>query len=71
MCTMTMTREMGSRNTNRTAAARDVRQRGELSPAQRRKVRRVREAIQSAQYENELKLEVTVDRLLERLRSDG
>ena len=67
MCTMTMTRGMTSRNTNRTAAPRDVRPRGELSTAQRRKVRRVREAIRSGEYENDLKLEVTVDRLLEKL----
>ena len=32
---------------------------------QRRKVRRVRQSIRAGEYENDLKLEVTVDRLLD------
>jgi hypothetical protein len=38
-----------------------------LTTRQRRKVRRVRAAIRAGEYENALKLEVAVDRLLERL----
>ena len=43
------------------------RRRDALRTQQRRKVRRVRAAIRAGEYENALKLEVAVDRLLERL----
>ena len=70
MCTMTMTRRMAKRDHER-GAARDFRARPELSAAQRRRVRRVRESIRAGDYENALKLAVTVDRVLEKLRSEA
>ena len=67
MCTMTMTKRMTSTGGRRLRGpARDVRPGGgELSAAQRRKVRRVRESIRTGEYENALKLAVTADRLLD------
>jgi hypothetical protein len=67
MCTMTMTKRMTSSSTGRQPreATRDLRPPSELSAAQRRKVRRVRESIRTGEYENALKLAVTVDRLLD------
>jgi hypothetical protein len=64
MCTMTMmepkARPMGNREHPRPS----VRRSDGLTPAQRRRVRHVRTAIRAGEYENELKLEVAVDRLL-------
>jgi len=45
---------------------RDARRRDDgLSAAQRRRVRRVRDALRTGDYENSLKLDVTADRLLD------
>ena len=68
MCTMTMTKPMtrsGRNSRQPREAPRDLRPGGDLSAAQRRKVRRVRESIRSGEYENALKLAVTTDRLLD------
>jgi hypothetical protein len=75
MCTMTMTKP-GSRKMSmpserpmpRPIELRRHRDDG-LSSAQRRRVKRVRAALRSGEYENALKLEVTVDRLLDVLNS--
>ena len=70
MCTMTMTKP-GSRKESRPSERpmpRPVESRRAedgLSSAQRRRVKRVRAALGSGEYENALKLEVTVDRLLD------
>ena len=69
MCTMTMTKRMASRDRNH-PAARDFRPRSELSATQRRRVRRVRQSVRAGEYENDLKLEVAVARLLEKLLSE-
>ena len=69
MCTMTMTRTdsrtsqtPGERPLSR---PREARRDDGLSAAQRRRVRRVRAALRTGEYENALKLHVTVDRLLD------
>ena len=69
MCTMTMTRPPTRTRPTRRERPMPRPQDDGLSAAQRRRVKRVRAALRSGEYENALKLDVAADRLLDVLLS--